>query len=86
MNSRSILTTGRIAEALLANATTLFTPGPEINTHNVLSSKVTKGDVKVGLRVIAEAKPEKVEEVVAFLKVRIEYSFPLFISDQTRLN
>ena len=31
--------------------------------------KVEKGDVKVGLRVLVEAKPEKVEEVKKFLIV-----------------
>ena len=65
---------GKIAEALMANATTLFTPGPEINGHTVLSSKVVKGDVKVGLRVLAEAKPEKAEEVKAFLTVTVLHS------------
>ena len=31
--------------------------------------KVEKGDVKVGLRVLVESKPEKVEEVKKFLIV-----------------
>jgi len=59
--------TGKVAEALVANAPALIVGGPQINKAEVLASKVQKADVKVGLRVLVEAKPDKVEDVKNFL-------------------
>ncbi|THG93335.1 hypothetical protein EW145_g8404, partial [Phellinidium pouzarii] len=61
------LDTGKIAGALFANAPTLVSGAPQINKVEVLASKVQKGNVKVGLRVLAEAKRDKVDEVKQFL-------------------
>jgi len=58
---------GKIAEALMANAPKLLSTTPTINKTQILASKVEKVDVKVGLRVIVKAKPDKVEEVKKFL-------------------
>ncbi|KAI5122264.1 hypothetical protein M0805_007128 [Coniferiporia weirii] len=60
---------GKIAEALVANAPTLVEGAPEINKVEILASKIQRSDsgVTVGLRVLAEAKPGKVDEVRAFL-------------------
>jgi len=68
--------TGQVPVALMANAPKLLVPGPiDISQIDVLASKVEKvgvaGDKKaglsVGIRVLIEAKPEKVETVRAFL-------------------
>ncbi|KAF8152383.1 hypothetical protein B0H34DRAFT_114875 [Crassisporium funariophilum] len=66
---------GKVAEALMANAPKLLSPAPEIGQVEVLASKVVKvGDTKtaglsVGLRVLFTAKPEKVQAVKEFLIV-----------------
>ncbi|KAH8113073.1 hypothetical protein DFH11DRAFT_359912 [Phellopilus nigrolimitatus] len=58
---------GKIAEALIAGAPSLVAGSPQINKADILASKVEKADVKVGLRVLAEAKADKVEDVRNFL-------------------
>ncbi|EJD00480.1 uncharacterized protein FOMMEDRAFT_90774, partial [Fomitiporia mediterranea MF3/22] len=62
---------GEIESALVANAPTLVAGAPQINKAQVLASKVQKADVKLGLRVLAEAKPNKVEDAKQFLIVRL---------------
>jgi len=64
---RNAHVTGEIAKALLANQSELLGEGWKINPVQILASKVQKGEVSVGLRLLAEAKPEKVEEVKEFL-------------------
>ncbi|KAJ7364256.1 hypothetical protein DFH08DRAFT_949863 [Mycena albidolilacea] len=61
--------TGKVAEALLANADALLAAGPEIAKAVVLANNVrdTSAGVKNGLRVLLEAKPETVEAVREFL-------------------
>ncbi|KAJ7650536.1 hypothetical protein FB45DRAFT_888044 [Roridomyces roridus] len=55
---------GKVAEALVANAGTLLAAGPDIMSNNILAKKVVEGaKVSVGLRVLLTAKPEKVDEV-----------------------
>jgi len=61
--------TGDIAKALVANAPSLLTPEWSIQQLTVLSSKVVKGDVTVGIRLLLQAKPEKVDEVRELLQV-----------------
>jgi hypothetical protein len=67
----------------MANAPKLLVPGPiDISQVDVLASKVEKvavaaaGDKKaglgVGIRVLIEAKPEKVETVRTFLTVSFD--------------
>lgn len=65
---------GQIAAALAANAPNLLLPGSvNLNQVDVLASKVGKGaatktaGLTVGLRVVLEAKPEKVQTVKDFL-------------------
>ena len=70
------LVTGKIAEALVANAPTLIAGTPQINKVQVLASKVQKADVKLGLRVLAAAKADKVEDVKQFLIVSSISVFP----------
>jgi quinol monooxygenase YgiN len=64
--------TGKVAEALLANADALLAAGPEIAKAAVLANNVrdTSAGVKNGLRVLLDAKPEKAQAVREFLKVR----------------
>ncbi|KAL5500978.1 hypothetical protein ACEPAH_9365 [Sanghuangporus vaninii] len=59
--------TGKIAEALVANAPSLIAGAPQINKAKILASKVQKAEVKFGLRVLAEAKEHKVEDAKNFL-------------------
>ncbi|KAI0764272.1 hypothetical protein BD413DRAFT_578842 [Trametes elegans] len=69
---------GKVADALRANASTLLTQGPDIaGAHvDILASKVkptgNESDVRkglrVGVRVLLEAKPGKAAEVREFLK------------------
>ncbi|KAL5480344.1 hypothetical protein ACEPAI_1614 [Sanghuangporus weigelae] len=59
--------TGKIAEALVANAPSLIAGAPQINKAKILASKIQKAEVKLGLRVLAEAKEDKVEDVKNFL-------------------
>ncbi|TDL23514.1 hypothetical protein BD410DRAFT_787359 [Rickenella mellea] len=66
-NGRTAHLNGKIAEALGQNASALLAKGPEIGHVNVLASKIQKGNVKLGLHVQAEARPEKVEAVKEFL-------------------
>ncbi|KAF8951614.1 hypothetical protein BDZ97DRAFT_1909847 [Flammula alnicola] len=64
---------GKVASALMANAPKLLSPAPEIGELEVLASKVKAsgggktGGLSLGLRVIIEAKPEKVQTVKDFL-------------------
>ncbi|KAJ7285178.1 hypothetical protein C8J57DRAFT_1290633 [Mycena rebaudengoi] len=64
---------GKVADALMANASTLLSSGPEIIRTNVLANKVTEGDksrttgLTVGLRALLTAKPDKVQAVKDFL-------------------
>ncbi|KAJ7650056.1 hypothetical protein FB45DRAFT_886796 [Roridomyces roridus] len=59
---------GKVAEALMANAGALLAAGPDIMSNNILANKVVEGaKVGVGLRVLLTAKPEKVDEVREFL-------------------
>jgi hypothetical protein len=64
--------TGKVAEALLANADALLAAGPVIGKAVVLANNVrdTSAGIKNGLRVLLEAKPEAVEAVREFLTVR----------------
>ncbi|KAJ7476086.1 hypothetical protein FB451DRAFT_1557890 [Mycena latifolia] len=65
--------TGKVAEALMANAPTLLSAGPEIAQPVVLANKVVEGTksktagLGVGLRVFITAKPDKVQTVREFL-------------------
>ncbi|KAL5514120.1 hypothetical protein ACEPAG_2881 [Sanghuangporus baumii] len=59
--------TGKIAEALVANAPSLIAGAPQINKAKILASKIQKAEVKLGLLVLAEAKENKVEDAKNFL-------------------
>ncbi|KAJ7761971.1 hypothetical protein DFH07DRAFT_903202 [Mycena maculata] len=62
---------GKVAEALMANAATLLSEGPDIASLNVFGNKVTGGNtaagLSVGLRVFLTAKPDKVQALREFL-------------------
>ncbi|KAJ6532005.1 hypothetical protein B0H19DRAFT_867286, partial [Mycena capillaripes] len=65
--------TGKVAEALMANADTLLATGPQIDSTVLLANKVIEGSkdktagLGVGLRVLLTAKPDKVQAVKEFL-------------------
>jgi hypothetical protein len=67
--------TGKVAEALMANAGTLLSAGPELTQPNVIANKVQEGTkgktagLGVGLRVMLTAKADKVQAVKDFLIV-----------------
>ncbi|KAJ7170859.1 hypothetical protein C8R43DRAFT_981323 [Mycena crocata] len=64
---------GKVAEALMANAATLLSAGPEIASPTILANKVQEGTksktagLGVGLRVLLNAKSDKVQAVRDFL-------------------
>ncbi|KAJ7077147.1 hypothetical protein B0H15DRAFT_862529 [Mycena belliarum] len=65
---------GKVAEALMANAPTLLSTGPQITQPTILANKVTvlggttkTAGLTVGLRVLLDAKPEFVQAVKEFL-------------------
>ncbi|KAF8957603.1 hypothetical protein BDZ97DRAFT_1924482 [Flammula alnicola] len=72
-SGRAAHLSGKVAEALMANAPKLLSPAPEIGELEVLASKVKAsgggktGGLSLGLRVIIEAKSEKVQTVKDFL-------------------
>ncbi|KAJ7928824.1 hypothetical protein B0H13DRAFT_1966372 [Mycena leptocephala] len=72
-SGRNAHLTGKIAEALMANADALLSKGPEIAKTNVLANKVVEGSksktagLGVGLSVLLTAKPDKVQAVKEFL-------------------
>lgn len=72
---------GKVAEALLANADALLAGGPEIHPVEILASMVRpqspSTEAKVGLCVPLFAKPEKAEAVKEFLL----YALP-FVEDE----
>ncbi|KAJ7031339.1 hypothetical protein C8F04DRAFT_1110969 [Mycena alexandri] len=80
--------TGKVAEALGANAPTLLASGPEIHQPVVVVNKVTQGKktktagLGVGIRVLLTAKPDKVETVKSFLAGAL----PLFEAETETLN
>jgi len=65
--------TGKIAEALMANADALLVAGPEIAKPTILAnnvgepSKIKAEGLRLGLRVLLQAKPDKVQAVKEFL-------------------
>lgn len=59
---------GAVAAALGQNASSLLSGSPNIQVAEILASLVRKGEGKVGLRVLATAKADKVAEVEKFLK------------------
>ncbi|KAF5384597.1 hypothetical protein D9757_007454 [Collybiopsis confluens] len=70
---RHIHLTGQIAQALMDNAKDLLAEDPDIGKLNVLASVVrpiagNNAGVTKGLRVLFEAKPDKVDAVREFLK------------------
>ncbi|KAK7030482.1 hypothetical protein VNI00_014070 [Paramarasmius palmivorus] len=73
-DGRSAHLNGPIAAALMKNADELLNAGPEIMNADILASVVRpvrnggkNAGVTVGLRVLINAKPEKVDDVKAFL-------------------
>lgn len=62
---------GKVAAALMANASALLASGPAIGHIDILASMIrsesTTTEAKVGLYVPLVAKPEKAEEVKSFL-------------------
>ncbi|KAJ6576719.1 hypothetical protein DFH09DRAFT_366412 [Mycena vulgaris] len=72
-SGRAAHLSGKVAEALMANAATLLSVGPEIAQPTVLANKVVGGNKSKtaglgnGLRVLLTAKPDKVQAVKEFL-------------------
>ncbi|KAJ7598039.1 hypothetical protein C8J56DRAFT_883339 [Mycena floridula] len=70
---RSAHLNGKVAEALMANADTLLSSPPDIGSIDILASKVVSGAAGLtaglvnGIRVLIQAKPEKVDAVRQFL-------------------
>ncbi|KAF7336780.1 Antibiotic biosynthesis monooxygenase [Mycena venus] len=72
-SGRNAHLTGKIAEALMANADALLAAGPEIAKPTILAnnigdpSKIKAGGLRNGLRVLLQAKSDKVQAVKEFL-------------------
>ncbi|KAJ7678999.1 hypothetical protein DFH06DRAFT_1165429 [Mycena polygramma] len=72
-SGRNAHLTGKIAQALMANADALLSTGPEIAKPTILANKVVEGSkdktagLSVGLRVLLTAKADKVQAVKEFL-------------------
>lgn len=81
-SGRTAHLSGKVAEALMENAPKLLSPTPHISQLDVLASKVTAttgggrtSGLSVGLRVVFEAKLEKVDTVREFLIVSHDHRF-----------